>query len=183
LFARIRPYLPLIAAIVITVIVGALAAYYHQEIRSLGRFGLIGVFAINLVNNASVILPAPFGLISTCVFANNGGGPVFGPLFIGVAAGLGSGLGEYTGYMAGSGGNAAIPKGRVYERMHGWILKYGSAFVFLLSAIPNPLFDVGGLIAGAVKMPQLEFLAAATAGKILRNVLLAYGCAYGLISL
>jgi membrane protein YqaA with SNARE-associated domain len=172
---RLRQMLPLLAAILITIIVGGLGVYYRAELMSLGRYGLIGIFLINLINNATVILPAPFGIALTCLFAG-----VAHPLLVAVAGGLGSAVGEFTAYMAGSGGNAVIPHGRIYRLMRYYIRKAGVVFIFLLAAIPNPLFDVGGLIAGALKMPPLVFLAATFAGKTVRYVLIVYGCLGGL---
>jgi membrane protein YqaA with SNARE-associated domain len=171
----LRQILPLIGAVVITLIAGGLGLYYRNELLGLGRYGLIGVFLINLINNATVILPAPFGLIAVCLFAN-----AAHPLVVGLVGGLGSGLGEYTSYMAGSGGNAVIPKGRVYGIMHAAMLRYGMLFIFVLAAVPNPLFDIGGLIAGALKMAPGKFLAATIAGKVVRLTLFAYGCSQGL---
>lgn len=169
---RLREALPLIAAVLITIVVGALGVYYRESIMALGRYGLIGVFLINLINNASVILPAPFGFVATCLFAD-----VAHPLLVGAAAGLGSALGEYTGYMAGAGGNAVIPHGRIYRLLRYYMRRAGPLVIFVLAVVPNPLFDVGGLIAGALKMPPMIFLGATIAGKVLRNVLIALGCA------
>ena len=171
----LRQLFPLIVAVLITLIAGGAGFYYRNELLGLGRYGLVGVFLINLINNATVILPAPFGLIAVCLFAN-----AAHPLVVGLVGGLGSGLGEYTAYMAGSGGTAVIPKGRIYAFMQDAMQRYGMVFLFILAAVPNPLFDVGGLIAGALKMPPSKFLAATIAGKIVRLTLFAYGCSSGL---
>ena len=171
---RLRMALPLIIAVVITIIAAGLGVYFRESILQLGRYGLIGVFLINLINNATVILPAPFGLLVTCLFAESAHF-----VAVGVAAGLGSGLGEYTAYMAGAGGNAVLPHGRIYGLMRDYMRRYGAIFIFVLSAIPNPLFDIGGLIAGAFKMPQTKFLAATLAGKIVRFIAIAYFCSGG----
>ena len=45
--------------------------------------------------------------------------------------------------------------------------------VFLLALIPNPVFDVGGMVAGTKQMPVLRFLLAGWAGKAIRLTLLA----------
>jgi membrane protein YqaA with SNARE-associated domain len=44
----------------------------------------------------------------------------------------------------------------------------------VLSAIPNPLFEVAGLTAGSVRMQFRRFIVAVTGGKIVRGMLLAY---------
>ena len=43
-----------------------------------------------------------------------------------------------------------------------------------LALIPNPLFDVAGAAAGALKMPVLEFLLWAFIGKTIKMLLFAY---------
>jgi uncharacterized membrane protein YdjX (TVP38/TMEM64 family) len=45
--------------------------------------------------------------------------------------------------------------------------------MFLLSLFPNPLFDVAGVAAGAVKMPIRRFFPAVLAGKIIKDTYLA----------
>lgn len=172
---RLRQALPLAAAVVITGVAVALGLYFHEALLGLGRFGLLGIFVVNLLNNATVIVPAPFGIALTCLFAD-----VSHPLAVGVAGGLGSALGEYTGYMAGMGGNAVLPHGRVYKLLRYYMRRAGPLVIFILALIPNPLFDVGGLLAGALRMPRRIFLVATIAGKVLRYILIAYGCAGGL---
>jgi membrane protein YqaA with SNARE-associated domain/molybdopterin converting factor small subunit len=172
--SRTRQLLPLIFAGVVTIIAAIAGVYYRDKILALGEYGLIGVFLINLINNATVILPAPFGLLAACLFA--GTAPI---LLVGLAAGLGSGLGEYTAYLAGSGGNAVIPHGRIYVLMQYYMRRAGPIVILLLSAIPNPLFDIGGLIAGALKMPVGTFMVMTIIGKVLRYWLVTYLCASG----
>ncbi len=52
----------------------------------------------------------------------------------------------------------------------GWLL------LFLLAFIPNPVFDLAGVTAGALRYPLERFLAAVLAGKILKFVGFAYTC-------
>jgi membrane protein YqaA with SNARE-associated domain len=52
--------------------------------------------------------------------------------------------------------------------------------IFLLAAIPNPIFDVGGIIAGALQMKGWKFLVAAALGKSIRLGMTAWACQGGL---
>ena len=52
--------------------------------------------------------------------------------------------------------------------------KYGAPAIFVLAFVPNPIFDLAGMAAGAIRMEWWKFLLAASAGKILRFILLAY---------
>jgi membrane protein YqaA with SNARE-associated domain len=47
------------------------------------------------------------------------------------------------------------------------------AAIFVLAFIPNPLFDIAGIIAGGLKIPWWRYLTACVTGRILRYVLLA----------
>ena len=51
--------------------------------------------------------------------------------------------------------------------------KFGTLIVFFVAFVPNPVFDVVGIIAGAMRMPAWRFLLACCLGKSLRFVLLA----------
>jgi membrane protein YqaA with SNARE-associated domain len=50
--------------------------------------------------------------------------------------------------------------------------------IFVLAVIPNPVFDVAGIAAGALRMPVLRYLGAAAAGKVIKNILVAGGASW-----
>jgi membrane protein YqaA with SNARE-associated domain len=52
--------------------------------------------------------------------------------------------------------------------------RYGMLTLFVLAAVPNPVFEIAGLTAGAVRMNFWRFLGPVTAGKVLRGLALAY---------
>jgi membrane protein YqaA with SNARE-associated domain len=147
---------------------------YQAELRNLGNYGYLGLFVISIIGNATLIIPAPVFVVACAA------GVVYGPIGVGLVAGLGSALGELTGYMAGAGGKALIPQGRRYEQFTRFMQRHGMLTIFLLGAIPNPIFDVGGLIAGALRMKVWKFILAAWAGKAIRLTLTAWACQSGL---
>ena len=51
---------------------------------------------------------------------------------------------------------------------------YGGRTILVLAFIPNPLFDVAGMIAGILKMPLWKFLLFCWIGKTLKMFLFAY---------
>lgn len=159
----IRRMVAVLAAIGITV--GIILLRGH--IKQFAVYGYPGVFLISLIGNATVILPAPSFAV---VFAVGG---ALNPLAVGVAAGLGAALGELTGYLAGIGGRAVIENRTLYHRLEKWMSKGGMLVVFLLAVVPNPAFDLGGMVAGALRMPVWQFLVAGWAGKSIRFALLA----------
>jgi uncharacterized membrane protein YdjX (TVP38/TMEM64 family) len=62
------------------------------------------------------------------------------------------------------------------------MLKYGDLTIFLLALIPNPLFDIAGMVAGALKMPMWRFLLWVWLGKCIKMLAFALGGA-GILSL
>jgi uncharacterized membrane protein YdjX (TVP38/TMEM64 family) len=99
------------------------------------------------------------------------GVPAF--IWVGLVAGMGEAIGEFTGYAAGYGGRIVFEGRPEYERVRRWMERRGTITMFVLSAFPNPLFDVAGVAAGAVKMPVRRFFLAVLAGKIIKDTYLA----------
>ena len=60
------------------------------------------------------------------------------------------------------------------------MVHYGMLTLFVLSVIPNPLFEVAGLTAGSVRMKFWRFMLPVAVGKILRGLILAFLGAYSL---
>ncbi len=156
--------LALLLVIAITVFVYSV----RDKAEELAVYGYPGIFLIALLTNATVFLPAP-GI--AVVFTMGG---VFNPLFVGLAAGAGGALGELSGYLAGFSGQAVVERAELYQRLTGWVQKYGFWAILLLAAIPNPTFDVAGVAAGVLKMPLPTFLVAVLIGVTLKMILFAY---------
>jgi membrane protein YqaA with SNARE-associated domain len=172
--SRTQQILLLLLAVGISLAIVWLTNRYQAELRNLGNYGYLGLFVISIIGNATLIIPAPVFVVACAA------GVVYGPIGVGVVAGLGSALGELTGYMAGAGGKALIPQGRRYEQLRRFMQRHGMLAIFLLGAIPNPIFDVGGLIAGALRMKVWKFVLAAWVGKAIRLALTAWACQSGL---
>jgi membrane protein YqaA with SNARE-associated domain len=167
-----RQWIPHVAAILVAAGITVGMFLLRHRLENFPLYGYPAVFAISLIGNATIILPAP----SMAVVFGVGG--ALDPVLVGVVAGLGSALGEMTGYLAGVGGRAVIENREIYNRIEGWMHRRGLLVIFLLALLPNPVFDVGGMIAGAMKMPAWQFLLAAWAGKGIRLVILALGGQY-----
>lgn len=172
--SRRRALLMLGLALIISAAVLYLSTHFRDALITFGQLGLVGLFVLSIIGNATVFIPAPAFVVACAA------GPIYGALTTGVVAGFGSAIGELTGYMAGYGGTAVLPQGRAYQHLHRLMVRFGPLVIFIMAALPNPAFDVGGLMAGALKMKPLVFLAATAAGKILRLMLVAYACTGGL---
>ncbi len=77
-----------------------------------------------------------------------------------------------TGYLAGVGGKAIVETGRCMSASAaGW--SAGLFALFALAAIPNPFFDMAGIIAGVSHIKVTTYLAVTWAGKIVKFILIA----------
>ena len=148
--------------------ISATILFAWDGIERLGIYGYPAVFIVSLIANAAFMLPAP-GI--ALVFAAGG---VLDPVAVGVVAGLGAALGELTSYVVGLSGQTVFENRPLYWRVEGWMRKSGTLAIFVLAVVPNPIFDVGGLIAGVLRMPVWRFILGAWLGKSLRFVVLAY---------
>lgn len=163
-FAWLRPLI-LILVIGLTVMI----LWMGGRIQQLGRYGYPGIFLLNLLANATVILPLP-GVVVTSAF-----GAVLNPLWVSIAAGTGAALGELSGYYAGfSGGRAVLERIESHARYEALFARYGDGVILVLAFIPNPAFDLAGITAGALGMTARRFLILCWIGKVLKMVVFAY---------
>ena len=157
-----------ILQIAFSILLVAAILAFSNEIEALSVYGYVGAFLIALLGSATIVLPSP---AFAAIIAMAGS---LDPVMLGLVAGIGSGMGELTGYMAGHGGrnliNSHIKESKQIEK---FVKKYDLAAIFLLSFIPNPLFDIAGLVAGGLKMHWVNFLSACILGRVIRYVLLA----------
>jgi len=52
--------------------------------------------------------------------------------------------------------------------------------MFCMAALPNPFFDVAGVIAGVVRMPLWKFFVAVLLGKVIKSLYVAGAGALGI---
>ena len=133
--------------------------------------GLLVLFGLAALSTATLILPAP-GLALTALAGSAGD-----PLVVGVVAGLGQAVGELTGYAAGWSGQSLLPDSTAVRRLTAWLNRRGMLVIFVLAIVPNPIFDVAGIAAGALRMPLIRYLTAAASGKVIKNTIVALGAA------
>jgi len=155
--------LALVASLAITVAVLA----FRDKLVELEELGYLGVFLVSVISNATVVLPVP-GI--AVVFAS---GVVLNPWLVGLIAGVGEPLGELTGYLAGYAGSAVIEDSERFRKITSLVERRGFLTLFVLSAIPNPLFDLAGVAAGMAKYPVARFLLPCWLGKTVKSMLVA----------
>ncbi len=149
----------------------------RDALPALQDLGYVGLFLVGVIGAASVIaLPAPT-LATVCLGATL---LDLHPIAVGLAAGAGESVGEMVGYLLGMGGQTFMAKGKIYSKVHGWVQRRGGLAIFLLALVPNPLFDLAGLAAGALRFPAYRFFLWVLAGKCVRDVAVATICFLGL---
>jgi uncharacterized membrane protein YdjX (TVP38/TMEM64 family) len=169
-----------LARVLSVIFVVAISIYIfsiRDRAQELAVYGYPGIFLLSFMAYATVLLPAPGVAV---VFAM---GAVFNPLLVALVAGAGAALGELTGYLAGFGSQPVIERVKIYERMAQWLKKNGTLSILLLSAIPNPFFDLTGAAAGALKMPVYKFLFWTWIGETIKMLFFAYAGASSLKSI
>jgi uncharacterized membrane protein YdjX (TVP38/TMEM64 family) len=155
-----------LAALAMAVAITVLIFVYRDRIADFASYGYLGLFVVSVVGNATILLPAP-SLVATFL-----AGGIFNPLLAGVVSGAGMAVGELSGYLAGYGGTAILdPRdhGR-FERLRGWMQRHGFLTIFVLSVIPNPVFDLAGVAAGVLHFPLSRFLLACFLGKTVKGL-------------
>ena len=162
-----RRSLPRVLALLFTIVISVAIFALRDRMEQLASLGYPGIFLVSLLSNATLILPMP-GLV--VIFAM---GSALNPLLVGVVAGIGMTLGEMTGYLAGYSGSAIIEDNARYDQVERYVRRFGGWVIFALALIPLPLFDIAGIVAGAIRFPVGWFLIAGGAGKIIKATLVA----------
>jgi membrane protein YqaA with SNARE-associated domain len=166
---KLREYLPHILALVFALAIVAVVPFLPIKWQDLQGYGYLGVFLINVIGSASIFFPVP-GLAVAFV----GGGMDLNPLLVALMGAAGSTLGEITGWLAGWGGGVVMEKSKRYAQVEGWMRRYGDITVFVMAAIPNPLFDLAGLASGSLRFPLWRFLTFAFLGKIVKYTVVTF---------
>lgn len=191
----------------IALIGGASALLLHSgaDVESLGY---PGVFLLSFLGSFAMVLPVP-GLIAVCgaggiglnlvlVGVLAGTGETIGEVS-GYAVGYGS-RGMVEGHWFHSLMEAIIRRKpllvtlfivflpifpallvlyKYSDKLEMWMERRGMVVLFLVSIIPNPIFDLVGIAAGGARYPVHKFFATVFVGKVLKGVMVAYTCFYG----
>jgi len=139
-------------------------------LERMGSFGYLGAFVSAAFANATVLVPVPYyPLLIRLAQAFNPWGVVF-------AAAAGSVIGELVAYYVGRSGKQAVAQTRFYRWVQGQLVHPWRAplLLFALSAPPTPLFDVAGLLAGALGIPLSMYMVSTFLGRIVRMALVVF---------
>jgi len=152
-----------------------LMRYLNIPIEGLASTAYLVVFGITLLSNAAVLVPVTYPHLTVMMAA----AAYWNPFIVALVASVGGTLGEITGYYAGYVGKRIVhfENAPGYDRLVGWMKRYGLLGIFLISLQPLLPVDVAGLVAGASRIPLWKFLLPCWAGKFFKYLvacLLAY---------
>lgn len=161
-----KPVLVLLGTLLLS---AALFLIPTDTVARMGAWGYVGVFVLTLVASASLFIPSP--ALGAALLAGKAG---LNPWAVGLLSGIAAGIGEIAGYIVGYSGSDLAMHTRLYQRVAGWVQRWGALTIFVLAAIPSPIIDVAGIAAGAMRMPFRTYLIACIMGKTLRFTALAW---------
>lgn len=160
-----------IVSVLIIVAFSLLAFLMRDAVQKYAPVSYLGVLLVCFIANASVLLPAPSILVVVQYSM------ILNPMLTALCGAVGATLGEMTGYLAGAhGGNLLALK--VRKRILSVMPKHPYLVVFCFSLIPLPVFDIVGLIAGAMKLNQAKFFASCLLGKLIKMASFAWMANY-----
>lgn len=151
----------------LAVFVSILIFIFQDKFVDLEGYGLLGIFLLSVIGNATIVLPMP--VVLTAFIA----GSIYNPLIVSLIVAFGASIGELTGYIAGLSGQKTVEKSEKIKKVKIWMDKYGLWTIFVLAAIPNPLFDIAGIIAGAYKISVYKYFIVVFFGKLIKFSLIA----------
>ncbi len=146
------------------------ASLLHSRI-TLTHLGYTGVGLSALLASGGIFVPSP-ALAAACTASL-----FLVPVFVGLIAGTAETFGELTGYFLGYSGRGIVQRRSLYQKLEKWMQHRGWLLLFVLSVVPNPVFDVAGITAGAMRYPLWSFLGVVAAGKLIKFMAIAYACA------
>ena len=145
--------------------IAILAVVFAEVLRErLAGAGYAAVFLLTAIGAATLILPAP-AAVSVGAFA-----AALDNIW---AVGL-------VGYYIGWSGKGAIGNIKGYDRVRAWMVRHGALTLFVMAAIPNPFFDIAGMIAGATRIGLVRFVLASWPGLLIKNIAFAWAGVAGL---
>ena len=157
-----------VVALIVVITLTVILVINRDRLQGLQAYGYPGIFLLSALSYATVLFPVP-GVMFTSAM-----GAVFNPFWVAVAAGTGAAVGELSGYLVGFSGQAVVENSTRYERVVQWMQKFGDITILVLATIPNPFFDVVGMLAGVLKMAIWKFLLYCVIGNIIKMMMFAF---------
>ena len=171
-----KKFIPLLALLLVIAITAGIFCFYRQNpnmVEKLEGYGYLGAFLISLTFNATLILPAGNILVLSVL-----GAVLPSAVVVGLVGGAGAAIGEITGYMAGYSGRGLAQRSKMYNRVEGWMRRWGTLTIFIMSLVPF-VFDLAGIAAGVLRFSFWKFFLLCWLGRTLLYIGAALAGAWG----
>ncbi len=120
-----------------------------------------GVIIACFLSNASILFPSSSILIAI------GYSRLMNPALTALCAAVGASFGEMTGFCIGRCGSKVISD-KLYWWLFSYVQQHGYLMVFLFAIMPFPVFDIVGLLSGALEMKPFKFFGVCMLGKYVK---------------
>ena len=160
---RLYSHLSLVLLLIFSIAAFAMSGF----VRTHAPVSYLGVFIVCFVANSTVLLPAPSILI-VLQYAQ-----ILDPLLVAMCGAIGASLGEMVGFLAGTHGRYMVGRKRI-RKLQEVFPNHPYFFVFVFAALPLPLFDVVGLLAGAIHLDTLSFYVSCLSGKLVKMLMFVW---------
>lgn len=143
---------------------------FQDKLIHLKTWGILGIFLLNFFSTVTIFVP---NFSFAAVVA---GGSLYNPILVAMVATLGGVLGDGVSFLIGKSGRQIFLKheGRFFVWVSNLFKQNGFIVIFIFAMIPNPIFDALGILAGSLDYSFKRYVIAMTAGRIVRNIILAY---------
>ncbi len=147
-----------------------LEAFLEKPLTGLAPLAYGVIFLVTFLGAATIFFPMPSTAFVVATAA------IWNPIIVALVASIGATLGELLGYYAGYLGRKSIigKGGERFQKGMELMNRHGLWAIFFIALIPIVLFDVVGLIAGALRLPLWKFLLACWGGRLPRALFEAY---------
>lgn len=135
---------------------------------SFEKLGYLGIFISNTLSSATVLIPAP-GILTT-IYSTK----YYNPFAIAIISSFSYVLGDFVSYIFGFGLENHMNKSKMFKKIEKLFNIHPFLFTFFWSSIPNPIFDVIGILAGASSFSIKKYFIAVTLGRIVRGFIITY---------
>lgn len=143
--------------------------FIQLDFTKIRTLGLFGIALLNFISSSTMFIPTP-GFIATGI-----GGTLFNPLLVALYSSVGSTLGEGVGYLFGYSSKRLTKSQRhildVFNKLFHH--KHTQIIIVIFSFIPNPFFDIIGILAGSSLFPIRRFLVLVFIGRFARDLIIA----------
>nr|WP_302248279.1 VTT domain-containing protein [uncultured Blautia sp.] len=135
---------------------------------NLKAYGYIGTFMACLLLNATVLFPSSSTMVVMSMAT------IYNSVMVALIGAFGASFGEFTGYFTGYYGSAVVENSAIFDKVTGIYAKFPNFAIVLFAALPLPVFDILGIMAGSIKMEKKKFFLLCFIGKAIKMLIYAY---------